>query len=266
VQEQDFRFDVEIDPFEKAGEGEKERRIAGFVSSASIDKQGEQVLQNGLDFQPFLRDGWFNDNHSRATADIVGYPESAKLVRKGESLPSGKVADRTGWYVEGYLLKGHPPADRIWELSRSLARTSRRLGFSIEGKVTRRVAKGNTPVIASAIVKNVAITNAPVNPDTALEVLTKSLDAMNKALAVGAPSTGSDPGAVPPGPLTGNGAARVLMPQSIEGYSPKKSKKKKRLGKSEALDVIKRRYPGVDTTTAKRIYAFAASRAAKSAA
>jgi hypothetical protein len=266
VIEQDFSFDVEIEPFEKAGEPEKERRIAGFVTTAKLDKQGEKVLQSGLDFTPFLRDGWFNDNHSRATADIIGFPETAKLIEKGETLPNGRTADKSGWFVEGYLLKGHPPADRVWGLARSLQRTSRRLGFSIEGKVTQRLNKGGTPIIASAVVKNVAVTNCPVNPDTALEVLSKSLDAMNKALAVGPPAGGSDPGAVPAGvPLTGAGAGRVVMPESIEGYKARRSKKKKKLGKSEALILIKRRYPDVDKTTAVRILAFAVSRAAKAA-
>jgi len=260
LDEQDFHFDVEIEPFEKAGDPEKERRIGGFVSSARLDKQGELVLQEGLNFDPFLKDGWFNDNHSRATADIVGFPQSAKLVHKGETLPNGRDADKTGWFVEGYLLKGHPPADRIWELSRALQRTQRRLGFSIEGKVTQRLNKGGTPVIASANVKNVAITNAPVNHDAALEVLAKSMDAMNKALAMGPASPN-----VPVGPQTGEGAGRVLAMESLEGYPRSKKKKRKKLGKSEAMTVIQHRYPGITETTAARIYAFAVQRAAKAA-
>jgi hypothetical protein len=264
--EQSFNFDMDVEVFEKAGVApEKARRIGGFVSTADLDKHGERVLQEGLDFSPFLRDGWFNDNHSRATADIVGFPEAAKLIRKGERLPNGSVADKGGWFVEGYLLQGHPPADKLWELAKALQKTPRRLGFSIEGKVTQRISKAGEPVVAAAVVKNVAVTNCPVNNKTALEVLAKSLSAaeMSKALEVGAPAgPANDPGAVPAGvPLKGTGVGRVLMPESIEGYGGKK-KRKKKLTKSEALALIRRRYPGITTSTAQRLYGFAVAHAA----
>lgn len=263
-----FRFDVEIEAFEKGdGEPEKARRIGGFVSTAKLDKQGERVLQEGLDFRPFVEGGWFNDNHSKATADIVGFPEDARLVRKGEKLPTGKAADKTGWWVEGYLLQGHPPADKLWHLAKALHGTKRRLGYSIEGRVTQRINKAGEPVVAAAVVKNVALTNCPVNTDTALEVLTKSLDAMNKALSAG-PAAGpaSDPGLVPAGePLTGAGAGRVLAPESLDGARPKK-RKKRRLTKSEAFDLVRERYPRVSTTTAARILAYAAQHASQSRA
>jgi hypothetical protein len=270
-----FNFDFDIEVFEKAGVApEKARRIGGFVSTSALDKQGERVLQEGLDFSPFLQDGWFNDNHSKATADIVGFPETAKLIRKGERLPSGTSADKTGWFVEGYLLQGHPPSDRIWELAKALQKTPRRLGFSVEGRVTQRMNKAGEPIVARAVVKNVAVTNCPVNNQTSLEVLAKSLSAieMSKALEVGPPpGPASDPGSIPAGvPLSGMGAGRVLMPESIGGYAgafgnpngaqPRK-KKKKKLTKSAALDLIHSRYPGITNHTAARIFRFAVAHA-----
>lgn len=266
--ESSFAFDFEMEAFEKAGVApEKARRIGGFVSTADLDKQGERVLQEGLDFSPFLQDGWFNDNHSKATADIVGFPETAKLIRKGERLPSGSIADKSGWFVEGYLLQGHPPSDRLWELAQALQKTPRRLGFSVEGRVTQRMSKAGEPIVARAVVRNVAITNCPVNNKTALEVLAKSLSAadMSKALEVGAPAgPASDPGAVPAGvPLRGAGAGRVLMPESIGDYAPKAKKRKKKLTKSEALAIIRARYPGITPKTASRILRFAVDHAAR---
>lgn len=260
-----FHFDCEVDVFEKAGAApDKVRRIGGFVSTGRHDKQNEYVLQQGLDFSPFLASGWFNDNHSKKTAGIVGFPEDARIISKGEKLPTGKVADRTGWYVEGYLLKGHPPSDELWNLAQALQPTSRRLGYSVEGKVIQRLEKGDgTKVVTRALVKNVAITACPVNTDTALEVLVK-------ALGVGSPSAGGDPGAIPVGVgLTGSaqGAGRVLMPESLEDYGCKKPKKRKRkMTKSEAISLIRRRYPRITNQTAARVYAFAAQRAASSAA
>lgn len=284
-----FNFDFDIEVFEKAGVApEKARRIGGFVSTSALDKQGERVLQEGLDFSPFLQDGWFNDNHSKATADIVGFPETAKLMRKGERLPSGQAADKTGWFVEGYLLQGHPPSDRIWELAKALQKTPRRLGFSVEGRVTQRMNKAGEPIVARAVVKNVAVTNCPVNNQTSLEVLAKSLSAldMSKALEAGG---GDDGGGGAPAP----GSGRALMPESIEGYraavgfrAPKGSprgaspegfteasrngaqptggkKKKKKLTKSAALDLIHSRYPGITNHTAARIFRFAVAHVAR---
>lgn len=241
--ETDFAFDVEIDAFEKAGAGEKSRRIGGYVSTADLDKQNEIVLQEGLDFKPFLNGGWFNDNHGRDMSAVLGFPDSAQLVKKGEILPSGREADRNGWYVEGFLLKGVKRADDTWALAQALqaAPSGRRLGFSIEGKVTKRetLNKG-TPVVASAIVKNVAITHCPVNDKTALEVLAKSL-------SVGAPQATVAAGVAAPG------SGQPLMPQSLDGCPPKKKKKKGQISKADALDLIKRRYPGATTRDAKDI-------------
>lgn len=269
-----FAFDFEMEAFEKAGVApEKARRIGGFVSTADLDKQGERVLQEGLDFSPFLQDGWFNDNHSKATADIVGFPESAKLIRKGERLPSGSPATQTGWFVEGYLLQGHPPSDRLWDLAQSLQKTPRRLGFSVEGRVTQRMSKAGEPIVARAVVKNVAVTNCPVNNRTALEVLAKSLSAMemSKALEAGpSPGPAADPGRVPAGvALTGMGAGRVIMPESLDGYGAngaqpgKRKKKRRKLTKSAALDTIHRRYPGITNQTAGRIFRFAVEHASR---
>lgn len=259
-----FQFDVEIEAFEKAGVApEMSRRIGGFVSTADLDKQGERVLQEGLDFKPFLQDGWFNDNHSKDTADVVGFPSAAQLIRKGEKLPTGVTADKTGWFVEGYLLQGHPPADRIWNLARSLQKTPRRLGFSVEGRVTQRISKAGDPVVAAALVRNVAITNCPVNNKTALEVLAKSLTMVDisKALAVGEATGATVPAGVP---LTGVGAGRVVMPESLDcDPKSKRKKKKQKLTKSAALALIRKRYPKIQTSTAERIYRFAVAHTAR---
>jgi hypothetical protein len=158
----------------------------------------------------------------------------------------------------------------LWELANALQKTPRRLGFSVEGRVTQRMNKAGEPIVARAVVRNVAVTNCPVNNKTALEVLAKSLQAaeMSKALEAGpAPGPSSDPGSVPAGvPLSGIGAGRVLMPESMSGYTPngaqpKKKKKKAKLAKSEALALIKRRYPGITHQTAVRIFRHAVSTA-----
>lgn len=134
------------------------RTICGYVSTEHLDRQGEIVIQKGLNFDDFMQYGWFNDDHSKSQTDILGYPTDCQF-HKGK-----------GWYVEGELIKGHPTAERIYAIAKSLHDSPRKLGFSIQGKVEKR--ENNR--IVKARVSHVAITHQPVNPACTLDVLTKS--------------------------------------------------------------------------------------------
>lgn len=170
-----FKLHAQLTHFWKSGDGPKSMRIGGIVSTDSLDQQNERVIQSGLDFKPFLKRGWFNDNHKPDIDDVLGYPTDAKYVRKGQKLPDGTVAKKSGWWTEGYLLDTKKGRD-TWELAQSLTDTPRRLGFSIEGSVLERdpMDKGT---IKRASVRNVAITHCPVNTDTELTTLAKALTA-----------------------------------------------------------------------------------------
>lgn len=173
----------------KSEGGSEERRIGGYCSTEHLDRQSEVVLQKGLDFSEFVKHGYFNDNHNQATSAVVGVPESAEYH-------AGK-----GWYTEGTLLKGFSRADEIWGLAKSLEDTHRRLGFSIEGKVIER--NGNH--IVKAKIRNVAVTNCPVNPNCTWDILAKSFgdEAIERALSAGSAVS----------PTTGGG---VLVPEDLE--------------------------------------------------
>lgn len=235
-----FKFELPIDTWQKAGEPGKERRIGGMISTEGKDRQGEVVLQRGLNFSEFLKNGWFNDNHSRDTAGIVGYPTKVEARR---------VNGKAGHYVEGYLLDGHEPSDKIWQLAQALQKTNRRLGFSIEGSVVRRDGMDGK-VIAEARVRNVAITNCPVNVETGLDILAKSMmaveasssadDDLARAMAAGQAVTA-------PAPAPGEGFA--LRTESLE-----KKPKKTTISKSEAIEQIRRRFRGMTEEDAERVY------------
>lgn len=263
-----FEFQTPVAFFEKADAPRgMTRRIGGLVSTESRDRQDEVVLQRGLDFSDFIRHGWYNDNHSKATDAILGYPDRVTLVKKGETLPDGSVAKANGHWAEGYLLETDR-AQRIWELGNALQKSGRRLGFSIEGNVEQR-ADHDRKTIAKARVKNVAITNCPVNTDTRLEVIAKSLrvigevegadldrayEAFYRALGMGAPC----PGVKPLGPHTGVGAGRVLTPESLEGQprnsaGPSKRKRKKGLSKAEAVAWLETRLRGASMADLGRV-------------
>jgi hypothetical protein len=224
-----FQLDIECEVFEKASPDGRERRIGGLVSTDHMDRQHEVLLQEGLDFSPFLKGGWFNDNHDKTTEALVGYPDRAEM----RSLPDG----RKGWYVEGYLLKGHERADRLWELATALQKTDRRLGFSVEGAIVARDEK-NPSLVKKAIVREVAITRCPVNERTALSVLAKSL-------AAGGAVT--DPGISP-------GEGFPLRVESLEGG---KKKKRKRFKKAEAIAFLRKINPGCSQELAERIVDYA---------
>lgn len=164
LEEDDFELFLpgSAEILEKAGEDSEETRpIGGWCSTEHLDRQEEVVVAKGLDFTDFINFGYFNDNHKQHTAAVLGYPRLVKLIN-----------DR--WWTEGNLLKGYAPADEVWELAKSLKKSKapRRLGFSIEGKVqlrdeiTRRILK--------AKVRNVAITNCPVNTYCTWDVMAKA--------------------------------------------------------------------------------------------
>lgn len=214
-----FQFFAPMSFFEKASApAGQQRRIAGVISTELEDKQREVVLQRGLDFSHFLDKGWFNDNHSKDTTDVLGYPETVIKFQKGDKLPDGQVARYNGTWAEGYLLDT-PKASKVWELAQSLAKagSKRRLGFSVEGTVLQRTGPNNN-IVAKALVRNVAVTNCPVGEETRLEALAKSMDEVEKGMTVGA-GTGDSPASA--GPVTGEGAGQVLAPESLEKV-PKK--------------------------------------------
>jgi len=245
-----FKFEMPIDTWQKAGAEGSARRIGGIISTESKDRQGEVVLQRGLDFSEFLRNGWFNDNHSKDISGVLGYPVKVEKITH-----NGKPAHK----VEGYLLDGYEPADKIWRLAQSLQKTGRRLGFSIEGSVRQR-AGSNDNVIAEAVVRNVAITHCPVNTDTGLDVLAKSLIAMERATqgpnAVQKALEQLHRALMAGGAIAGApGDGAPLRTESLEGAVV--PRRKKRLNKSEARQFVRARYPGLTEQEADRVLRFA---------
>lgn len=269
-----FQFFSPLAFFEKASapEGER-RRIAGIISTEKLDKQGEVVVQKGLNFVPFMKEGYFNDNHSKKTADVLGAPDKdgIKKFQKGERLPDGTTAESNCTWAEGHLFDT-PDAKRIWDLGMAMKKSGagRRLGFSIEGSILKRSGPSNR-VVAEALVRNVAITNCPVGEGTRLETLAKSLeqteaegDESDEMVAEKALTMGDSSGAPSNlGSVTGAGAGRILARQDLEhdgqakiNFAPKKKKHEDDadgLEKSTALRHIQDRM-GCSAAFAERTY------------
>jgi len=166
--EDTFRFSLDAD-ISKSDDGEGRRLIRGYASTEVEDRQGESLVQKGLDISDFVNHGYFNYDHDNSI--ILGYP-IAKACR---------VDDR-GFWVEGELLKGIPEADRVWSLALALKKSNapRRVGFSVEGKVLER--QGSR--ILKAKIYNVAITPNPVNTTCSWEAVVKSFTGQDDDSAI----------------------------------------------------------------------------------
>lgn len=209
-QDNTFRFYIPA-TFKKASDGR--RLVRGFVTTEHRDREKEKVLADGLDFSEFMRHGWFNDNHDKATKSNLGWPLKLEKKTTGDG--------KKGHYVEGELMKDYKPADQIWQLAEALKanKAPRQLGFSIEGSIDERQDGGKT--ISKARVRNVAITANPVNPYAGLEPVMKALTAGS---AVDAPAA-----------TPGQG-----FPLRTESLERKKKKKKKRSAGEQVDRLIKK--------------------------
>lgn len=172
-----FSFDLPVDVVKSEGEDKEhpEMRIGGYASTDDDDRQGDVIVQKGLDYSDFVNYGYFNFDHH--PDQVLGWPDKGKCH-----------VDSKGFYVEGTLLDGVPLARSMWETALSLKRqhAPRRLGFSVEGKVLQRDEIGK---IAKAKIYNVALTYNPVNPEATWDALVKSFTsdeaAVDKALEAG---------------------------------------------------------------------------------
>ena len=161
----EFGFWVPFDIIKSSQESkakDNKRWIEGIASTEDLDLQNEIVSLRGVDFNYFLRYGYFNNDHKPGFENKVGEPTECRVTPKG-------------LYVKGFLFKNKKIAEDIWEMALSLesSQSSRKLGFSIQGKVLRRQGKR----LLSCWVQEVAITAAPINTNTYLDIV-KSLMAL----------------------------------------------------------------------------------------
>lgn len=161
---EDFSFWVPMELSKADPKDPKDQRrwVQGIASTSDNDLQNETVDQNGIDFSYFLKYGYYNNDHKPGFENKVGQPSECKVTKEG-------------LWTKGFLFQKHKVAESIWELAMALeaSKAERKLGFSIQGKVTRREGRR----IAKCWVQDIAITAAPINTNTWLDVL-KSLNAI----------------------------------------------------------------------------------------
>lgn len=163
----DYRFWL---PLSKSGEetikGQRVHVIEGIASTEDPDLQNEIVVQKGMDFEPFLEEGYLNWDHREGPENIIGEPLEARII-EGPSL-----------YVKGFLYPDVERAIAVSNLLKSqrLRKSNRKLGWSVEGRITER----DSNRLKKSIVQHIAVTHQPVNTATWAE-LVKSMTTGNAA-------------------------------------------------------------------------------------
>ena len=151
-----FNFWVPLSKAKDSSDG-KIRIIEGIASTPDVDLQNERVNQQGINFDYFLKHGYFNWDHKPGAENKIGEPWEVKVTPKG-------------LYVKGMIYKGKKAADAIWEHITALKNnpdSKRRVGFSLQGKTVRR--NGNS--ILKCWIQDIAVTTAPINYNTYLDIV-----------------------------------------------------------------------------------------------
>lgn len=165
----DFKFWC---PIAKAQEvidpttGEQKMRLGGIASTADKDADGEYLDPKGFDIKPLMTSGLVNWHHQAKgqPSAIIGEPSKAEIRPDG-------------LYIETDLYPSSKIAHDVWDLANTLEKDSktRRLGYSIEGKVLKRKSDDpNSPdykKITKAVITGVAITHMPKNPKTFANII-----------------------------------------------------------------------------------------------
>jgi hypothetical protein len=175
---QDFNFTMDL--FKSDNATDEDRLIRGLASAENMDAHGEVVLQSGADVKPLLQTGWVNWDHNPGAENLIGIPLRAEIA----DISSHPIMNKSGlkglgMYVEARLLQGHPRADAVWSLLKSLKGTERTLAWSIQGGTLERTGASNN-MLARTVIRHIAITHQPVNQASFAEVV-KSLSTTSAA-------------------------------------------------------------------------------------
>ncbi len=162
---EDFNAFIPIE-FEKAkinktdGAAEERLIIKGVASTMDVDSDGEILDPNGFDLSHFMSKGHINWNHQvkNDPMAIIGEPLEAKIVNNQ-------------MVVKALLYKDNELAKKVYKIGQVLEKSgsSRRLGFSIEGKVTERDTV-NKKYIKKAKITHLAVAPTPKNASTVMDI------------------------------------------------------------------------------------------------
>lgn len=168
TEEEKYNIFVPVDVFDSVSKSEQaedgEWYVRGFAATPDLDMQGDIVLPEGIDIGYFSTKGFINYEHKQDAEYIIGVPTDNCYVDLEKGL-----------FVEARLMKENKYAQSMWSLANMIKKSGidRNLGFSIEGAVKSR-SDYDKRVIEGVMVKNVALTTHPANPNATWETLVKA--------------------------------------------------------------------------------------------
>ena len=243
MKKDNFEFWCELNQVEKAVDektGEEIMLLGGIASTADEDSDGEFLDPKGFDIQPLLKSGLVNWHHQAKTnpGTIVGEPTKAEIRKDG-------------LYIETQLYPHSQVACDIWELAKTLAKDSktRRLGYSIEGRVVKRKSDDPTDPdykkIVKAIITGVAITHQPKNPKTFANIIKGEIDDLEEE----SEDIKEKEEKPEKEDALDTDTASALKKESVDD-----NLKVTTFGKSEVYDKIFQDIPGISISKAEKIY------------
>ena len=242
-----FNFWCPIGRIEKATDeaGEPVMRIGGIASTMDKDADGEYLDPTGFDVDPLKKSGMVNWHHQakNSPSAIIGEPSKVELRPEG-------------LWIESDLYASSPMACEVYELAKTLEHDSktRRLGYSIEGKVVKRGSNDkNSPLynkIVKAVITGVAVTHMPKNPHTFVNIIKGQIDADGIDVDAEEEDDNAEErsGKTEKKALTTESGA-ALMPESVDGQP-----KKQTFSKSSVMECIFKDIPNITIPNAQGVY------------
>lgn len=242
---------------------EQQMVLGGIASTIDADTDGEMLDPNGFDIAPLMKTGVVNWHHQAKgqPKTIIGEPI------KGEIRPEGL-------YIETSLYPSSQIARDVYELAQTLSTDSstRRLGYSIEGKVIKRKSdKPSSPdykKISKAIITGVAITHMPKNSKTFANIIKGEIDDEDNS-SVEIDEKENTKKEAKKSMNTENSSA--VMPESVDGVKPQGFDSKQyteekcnnanggetknfELTKAQITEKILLEFPNVNSDSVEKIY------------
>lgn len=159
----DFNFFVPLSNIEKGKDknGNEVMIVEGIASTDDEDADEEVLVPNGYILDRFRSMGFINWNH-------MSKSDPSKII--GE--PIDCYVKDNKFYIKGMLYPDQKQARDTYELIQILKKSgsSRKLGWSIEGKVLQR-DPNNPKRVTRALITGVAITPTPVNSNTFVDLV-----------------------------------------------------------------------------------------------
>lgn len=149
--------------------GDEHWRLEGVASHESKDAQDELVVQRGINFKPLMDYGYINYDHQPGPSYLIGWPVECHLVNAIDvpELQAKGLSGQCLW-VKAELYtdrKLKPVAGDVWDHCQAIQGTPRKLGWSVQGRVTGRDPLDKAR-ITECEVRHLAVTHQPVHQIT----------------------------------------------------------------------------------------------------